>query len=92
MDKHSPTPWKDAVYYSTNSVRIYSESNTDIADVTGSDGKGQANAAYIVRCVNLHEELKDFVDWLATERNPNIYEAIDRAMKLRQAIAKAEGR
>lgn len=51
--KHTPTPWHNKYYY------IYDENGNDIADSISSKsfGLSEANAAHIVKCVNMHDEL-----------------------------------
>lgn len=52
--KHTPTPWK------THSDTLICTINGEIAEASVKDFSSEAaeaNAAHIVKCVNLHEEL-----------------------------------
>jgi hypothetical protein len=101
---HTPTPWKHVYERILDSkgmpVSLYHE------DPDGRTPSGEAleqiraNAAYIVRAVNAHEELleaaKDALEGLACYSptqwaRPYVPEP-QRIEKLKQAIAKAEGR
>ena len=54
-DKHTPTPWRAV----DDMVLATSDGRTDhVADcMTRRDSVREANASYIVTCVNAHEEL-----------------------------------
>lgn len=53
--KHTPTPWK---VYQCGGVQIGQEGTGEaICSMWGDKHEGEANAAHIVKCVNMHDEL-----------------------------------
>ncbi len=80
---HTPTPW----IVDGNAIR--DEAKFCLALVEKNNRS--ANAAYIVKCVNAHEELlaacKEALDWMLPE-----FRDADVTYKLEIAIAKAEGK
>jgi hypothetical protein len=54
--KHTPTPWRvgDAGF------TVFGPKTDQPSPVTIAPCKSKANAAHIVKCVNLHDELVDF--------------------------------
>ena len=54
--EHSPLPWRTVPSWND----IYAADGRSIADVDGS-----ANAEFIVRCVNSHDDLLAALKWLA---------------------------
>src|SRR5262245_17979359 len=94
MSKHTPTPW----------VRLYDDRVTTPDDTDGSKSIAhcyshlhdcEANAARIVHCVNLHDDLVEALQWLLltcnAEKDVCPWNAPDaRAVHIaRTAIAKA---
>lgn len=59
MIKHTPTPWKISEFCKTD-ICANDEQGTYIAVVGGEiiNPQDEANAAHIVKCVNLHDELR----------------------------------
>jgi hypothetical protein len=60
MQKHTPTPWKVKRWtgLGQKGIGIVAERDLAIADITMQlDDKEMANAAFIVRAVNMHQEL-----------------------------------
>ena len=101
---HTPTPWRIYKEPMNPNPRLMAEASTLVAVI--SQGKAfaketEANAAYIVKAVNAHEEmvkaLKDvlFVLKGQAERG-NFLDSSERDISLEgvveQAIAKAEGK
>ena len=66
MAEHSPTPWVVDEFDDDNgfqTIRIADGSpNGDTESQPVATAYGDANAEHIVRCVNLHDELIDFVE------------------------------
>lgn len=95
--KHTQTPWMVNGYTieekrepSACIARVYSDPEDDCGV---SEIEGKANAAFIVRAVNSHEELVHTLRWVEDKVNRigefGMVEAI--RTRLQQAIAKAEG-
>lgn len=81
--QHTPTPWKHEgceITSENGELKIYDEG-----------GHTEADAAYIVRCVNMHEELVDALRKaeLQLDRDWGIGKSPISKM-VREAIAKAE--
>ncbi len=55
MNKHTPTPWE----INERTQYIENPNSGIVADVTKLD---KANAEHIVKCVNAHDELMEFVE------------------------------
>lgn len=52
---HTPTPWK---VYQFGGVQVGQEDTGEaICSMWGDKHEGEANAAHIVKCVNMHDEL-----------------------------------
>jgi hypothetical protein len=105
MTKHTPTPW-----IVTNGVQIWRDGHSSLASprICSLANAAQpveqltaeemaANAAFIVRAVNAHEELVaaarallDRLDDITTDAFSKGGEAVEREA-LRAALAKAEG-
>jgi hypothetical protein len=74
MMKHSPTPWRVDYNRYDDEWRVYQQDGPPVINslFLGKDGEG--DAAYIVKCVNLHEalvrELQGFVDRWSKWPNP----------------------
>lgn len=105
-EQRTSTPWNSFSIGSTeNWWGIKGSINEDVAQLTGCPchKSAQANAAFIVRAVNAHEDLlrvlyqcKTFLDDMTREENlerPRAY-VVDFAKQLgvTQAIAKAEAK
>lgn len=53
--EHTPTPWK---VYQYGGVQIGQEDTGEaVCSMWGDKKEGEANAAHIVKCVNMHDEL-----------------------------------
>lgn len=86
--KHSPAPFR--VDTSSGDLAIYAEDGYNISSIPiceeyGRGEEDRANADLFAAAPDLFA----VCEYLATERNPNIYTAIDMAMK---ALEKATGR
>lgn len=87
--KHTPTPWKvDDYVMSGEKYRVFSPADpVAVASVAG-----KANAEFIVRAVNSHDELveaiKNAIDSLPDHVGPRIAQV---KKELSEALAKAEG-
>lgn len=93
MSEHTPTPWC-AVKYESGWALIGPTSDDKIARVEKTNG--HANAAFIVRAVNAHEELlaalKETLSELRWTSKNGQFPGMDGTIKIaKQAIAKAEG-
>lgn len=93
--QHTPTPW----YLYGNEVRTcptFNHDSVDSDELVGAfeqDSFSEADAAFIERAVNCHEELvallKDMIDYEETYSNLSWSEVVAKA---KQTIAKAEGK
>jgi len=86
---HTPTPWKIDSSDSQFHPAIRSENEDHIATVACEDAEGRANAEFLVRACNVHEELLEALqNWFecADEHDIPCRCGRDRA---RAAIAKA---
>jgi len=68
--EHTPTPWKVYLY---GGVQIGQEDTGDaVCSMWGDKQEGEANAAHIVKCVNMHDELVEalynLVKWIEDEQ------------------------
>lgn len=97
MSAHTPTPWRQGKSFPEFVIGCEEPDGRIIADLGGHRDVAFANAEYIVRAVNNHEELLEALKWaMGTGRltymrrnsaNGSYCDAVDRA---RAAIAKAE--
>lgn len=103
---HTPTPWElhemdnGYGYQITSSVGGSLRIVAIVAAPHGGAGiktktpKARANAAHIVRCVNVHNELADALELLVDNISPEVWEALPQYVQLQvmQAFinAKAE--
>lgn len=55
--KHTPTPWKSANSFIISGDDIVASCITSTVD----SEQGRANAAHIVKCVNMHDELASYL-------------------------------
>lgn len=63
--KHTPTPWK---VYQFGGVQIGQEDTGEaICSMWGDKSEGDANAAHIVKCVNMHDGLVEALRRLKQE-------------------------
>ncbi len=97
--KHTPGPWD----YGRNSLQVYAkESGEHIADVRAPHSSMElaiANAQFIVRACNCHEELVDALSNLVNRiyHNAQAFHELPQVMQndlinqAKQAIAKAKG-
>jgi len=84
--EHTPTPW----YNIANDIYHESEYGSDpIASVCGecSFNQDQANAAHIVKCVNMHDELVEALEDAIQLLQMAGYSTVEH----RAALAKARG-
>lgn len=109
MTKHSITPWQYKIY--GEKVHIFNEGRC-IAILNSSSARhsaidvDEANAAHIVKCVNLHDEMIKALEFYADEKNYSYevclmpeqpFEGIDNEIfvdlgaKARAVLAKAKG-
>ena len=97
---HTPTPWAKTRYVSDH-VTIFRDVTSPegtwpihevIADVDDDCNRGEANAAYIVKCVNAHKALLDVLKEAKNliDNYSDSMESFDSG-NLEKAIAKAEG-
>lgn len=85
MSKHTPGPWKTEYVDETTFILDQYD------DVILALDRNHANAAHIVKCVNMHEELLEACKLaIYCVDNPEAFE--DWNTKMRAAIAKAEGK
>lgn len=94
---HTPTPWKAAIAPNVDKDRTYimTESRKRIALMIRNGtqqepiphSEADANAAFIVRAVNCHEELLELAKWVADSLRPE-----ERPANVNRLIAKAEGK
>lgn len=95
--KHTPTPWAsdDYVIYSLNGEHIAHTDNT-----MRSPDEDDANAAHIVKCVNMHDELvevlnlacQDLADWIEATEDDDNYQLGDTRMiigRIKETLKKA---
>lgn len=94
---HTPLPWR--VEGDVEIVAGINEKEVCIADIEGALDSGstdRANAAFIVRAVNAHEEmlvlLKSIQEEFEAGRRLGMEPGSCFALQVRDAIAKAEGR
>lgn len=93
--KHTPTPWKASLRFQNNLPNDYVITDGKWGGIAIASSDNEANAAFIVRAVNSHEELltalKIAVFELSVKSGDKnrIKNAVDRA---KQAIIKAEGK
>lgn len=98
MSKHTPTPWE-----SQNNVIFGDVDNPEhdgdspyIGKLEGQlEDDNKANAAHIVKCVNVHDELLEALKGLLDELSSEEMDRLENSAILRAvyaAIAKAEGR
>jgi len=107
MTKHTPTPWVKSIVQFDKSewAKLWNKNQICIAkgiDITaivyGPDDQEEANAAFIVRAINSHEELLQALKDLAREidlRKLNIrkdFSLMSAHAFALKAIAKAEGK
>lgn len=94
---HTPTPWNGDQFTMPETIRIASIDGKSIAGLAQSV-KNKANAEFIVRAVNSHEELLEASQGLLNALQARLMRTgcngpEESAIKaLKQAIAKAEGR
>lgn len=71
--QHTPTPWYSEVdtelVYILGTVNGKEEVICEAGSIGNEDLQAQANAAHIVKCVNLHDELVDAVEHLLKMSN-----------------------
>lgn len=88
--KHTPTPWQIgaekpcAIYSKTARIKVgetapYAITDSPAIPLANSDEEMEANAAHIVKCVNLHDELVEALI------------ACDYRDKYKDLIARAKG-
>lgn len=92
--QHTPTPWKCAARpgpCGTHLLCIASANDLLIADIWGGS---EANAAFIVRAVNAHDELvaalRGVLVWADRYRPPLSPDSIEMLERVRAALAKAK--
>lgn len=86
--KHTPTPWvhKDGEVYEENDFKIFDAYNSDFLYE-----EDKANAAHIVKCVNMHDELVEvlskFMDFKDSDYVPNnMFKRAEEALKKAGAL------
>lgn len=93
--KHTPTPWKavsNESYWTIVPENRRDDSPYQIGDVCSSypynkdQGLQQANAAHIVKCVNLHDELVEALQFIS---ECNMTNSQDFKQVAREALKKA---
>lgn len=105
MSKHTPTPWyydgedmdsEAAASWDGNGYEIFSKDKD--GNVTNGIAGGipeEANAAHIVHCVNMHEELVEALTWMMdkaphpADKNQK-HNDVQMAKKTRAILAKAK--
>lgn len=96
MSKHTPVPWFSlSGGYISASVGPDWYSKLVARTQSAIEEDGRANAAFIVRACNAHDDLleacKEAAEWLESGANGDAW-ALAPAKTLRAAIARAEGR
>src|SRR5271157_3455432 len=96
--QHTPTPWKVSVHVDGCNFTSYMINEVELAGAE-SDEEAEANAAFIVRAVNAHEELLRVAKFLITldddcgREHRRINGLLsDARLMVEQAIARAEGK
>lgn len=86
--KHTPTPWvhKDGEVYEENDFKIFDAYNSDFLYE-----EDKANAAHIVKCVNMHDELVEALRDLLTFVVTVEYEESPIVAFAEAVLAKARG-
>lgn len=90
---HTPTPWK-ITYYEDGLLEglnfIEGSDKTEVCSINDASTSGKANAAFIVRACNLHEDFMDLVR-IVVGNDHMMNEVLPQSMAERlDAIAKAE--
>lgn len=63
MDKHSPTPWKiEQIDESKGIVGVDGKVVSESLNGWMGEKQNKANAAFIVKCVNSHERMREFIE------------------------------
>jgi len=84
--EHTPTPWKVYLY---GGVQIGQEDTGEaVCSMWGDKQEGEANAAHIVKCVNMHDELVEALRkcGMLLEHGGFDLEFIDSALKKAGAL------
>jgi hypothetical protein len=100
--KHTKTPWNadpiDATIMSEDGYYVATTAPNGRCYKTGERTKeDKANAAHIVNCVNMHEELVEALEGLLNELQPRFMRTGCNAMEqkalrdVRRVLAKAKG-
>jgi hypothetical protein len=101
MNTPTPTPWKVTDKPGQFWAGVEGSGGEFVADCRSAVSPAKENAAYIVRAVNVHEELLEALKALSSivrkgsDKLPvNVYEGVKKSLleKAEQAIAKAEGK
>ena len=83
--EHTPTPWKVYLY---GGVQIGQEDTGEaVCSMWGDKQEGEANAAHIVKCVNMHDELVEALEDAIQLLQMAGYSTVEH----RAALAKARG-
>lgn len=84
---HTPTPWE--VLTDNASIRIMGANDLTIASIVSRTEDADADAAFIVKCVNAHEKLLAALQEIKSALHDELPK---KAMRIaEQAIAAAEG-
>lgn len=93
MSKHTPTPWKVDDINTKGKTRIaykgFSVAYTDISHRT--EQEQEANAAHIVKCVNLHDELVAVVEFECDRLYQSGLYSPDELARLKDLLRRARG-
>lgn len=93
--QHTPTPWTVFGFSSVETVKKYRGDRLEICEAFTSQidsAEAKANAAFIVRAVNSHEELLGMAKAWVEIMDADPTTPKDILVKAKQAIAKAEQR